>query len=168
MVQAQTRLPKRHKLKTDDVERQAVRQRSGRSGISRCATDAPADLHCQPASKAACCRRLLAVCAVCLAAATLGAAAVLRLSSPAAAIPVAGSHAKFTLLTASYDGRAAGLPRWAAHYGRCPSVAEIVVAWNRGAPPQASPACSAGSFGLSNSSLHSAGPDQRCAGACAP
>ena len=51
-------------------------------------------------------------------------------------IAVGGTYSQFTLLTLSYDGRAAGLPRWLAHYGTCPSVAEIVVVWNRGPTPQ--------------------------------
>ena len=59
---------------------------------------------------------------------------------PALPLAVGGSYAQFTLVTLSFEGRAAGLPRWVAHYGRCPSVAEIVVVWNRGPPPKVCPA----------------------------
>ena len=62
--------------------------------------------------------------------------------APAVPLAVHGTLSRFTLVTLSYDGRAAGLPRWLAHYGSCPSVAEIVVVWNRGPAPPVKPCCS--------------------------
>lgn len=52
--------------------------------------------------------------------------------------------AQFTLVTMSYQARMSTLRPFVRHYSRCPSVAEIVLVWNKGEPchlPAHMPAC---------------------------
>lgn len=48
---------------------------------------------------------------------------------------VNGQFSQFTLLTMTYDARLWNLKMYIKHYSRCASVREIVVVWNKGAPP---------------------------------
>lgn len=54
--------------------------------------------------------------------------------APSHALTVGGQHSKFTLLCMSYDARMATLRHFVRHYSRCPSVSDIVIAWNKGEP----------------------------------
>lgn len=54
------------------------------------------------------------------------------------AYPMDGLYSQFTMLTMTYDARLWNLKMYVKHYSRCPSVREIVVAWNRGEPPKPS------------------------------
>ncbi|MEW5307839.1 MAG: hypothetical protein WDW36_010212 [Sanguina aurantia] len=51
------------------------------------------------------------------------------------AIAVDGQASVFTLLVMTYDVRKVTLQAFVRHYSRCPSVGDIVVVWNKGAPP---------------------------------
>lgn len=48
---------------------------------------------------------------------------------------VEGAVSKFSILVMSYEARAVTLSSFVKHYSRCPSAGEIVVVWNKGAPP---------------------------------
>ncbi|GFQ00345.1 glycosyltransferase family protein 64 protein c5 [Phtheirospermum japonicum] len=52
--------------------------------------------------------------------------------------PLNGHYSQFTLLTMTFDARLWNLKMYVKHYSRCSSVREIVVAWNKGTPPQSS------------------------------
>ncbi|KAL9164213.1 hypothetical protein ABFS82_06G090600 [Erythranthe guttata] len=52
--------------------------------------------------------------------------------------PLNGHHSQFTMLTMTYDARLWNLKMYVKHYSRCSSVREIVVVWNKGAPPKPS------------------------------
>ncbi|GAB4816089.1 hypothetical protein N2152v2_003135 [Parachlorella kessleri] len=51
------------------------------------------------------------------------------------AVAVGGQLSKFTLLTMTYSARLPTLQLFVEHYSKCPSVAEILVVWNSGPPP---------------------------------
>lgn len=44
-------------------------------------------------------------------------------------------HENYTVVIMSYEARMDTLPRVVSHYGRCPSVEEILIVWNKGTPP---------------------------------
>ncbi|GAB4816109.1 hypothetical protein N2152v2_003155 [Parachlorella kessleri] len=48
---------------------------------------------------------------------------------------VEGQLSKFTLLTMTYAARMPTLKLFVQHYSKCPSVAEILIVWNSGPPP---------------------------------
>lgn len=54
---------------------------------------------------------------------------------PLAPIPVDGQFSQFTILVMSYDKRELTLDAFVHHYDKCPSVASILVVWNKGVPP---------------------------------
>ena len=54
------------------------------------------------------------------------------------AYPLKGHYSQFTLLTMTYEARLWNLKMYVKHYSRCSSVGEIVVVWNKGAPPELS------------------------------
>ncbi|KAJ4787408.1 Glycosyltransferase family protein 64 protein C5 [Rhynchospora pubera] len=49
-----------------------------------------------------------------------------------------GQYSKFTMVTMTYEARLWNLKLYVKHYSRCESVQEIVVVWNKGAPPDPS------------------------------
>lgn len=51
---------------------------------------------------------------------------------PHRALAVEGQFSQFTLLSMSYEARMPTLRHMVRHYSRCPSVAEIVLVWNKG------------------------------------
>lgn len=51
---------------------------------------------------------------------------------PSRALAVEGQYSQFTLVSMSYDARMPTLRHMVHHYSRCPSVAEIVLVWNKG------------------------------------
>lgn len=76
---------------------------------------------------------LLLVAGLC---AALGAALYLRpYLLPYRALAVEGQYSQFTLVSMSYDARMSTLRHMVRHYSRCPSVAEIVLVWNKGRWP---------------------------------
>ena len=68
----------------------------------------------------------------CLAAAVLAVLYLSPFKAPSHALTVGGQHSKFTLLCMSYDARMGTLQRFVSHYSRCPSVSDVVIAWNKG------------------------------------
>jgi hypothetical protein len=49
--------------------------------------------------------------------------------------PVDGQYSQFTMVAMTYEARLWNLQMYVKHYSRCASVREIVVVWNKGAPP---------------------------------
>jgi len=54
---------------------------------------------------------------------------------PLAPVPVQGQASKFTIVVMSYEARMLTLKAFVPHYSRCASVAEILIVWNKGLPP---------------------------------
>lgn len=48
---------------------------------------------------------------------------------------VDGQYSQFTMIAMTYEARLWNLQMYVKHYSRCASVREIVVVWNKGAPP---------------------------------
>jgi hypothetical protein len=74
------------------------------------------------------------VCALIIASAETYYLSIVREGS-VEAVPVDGTVAKYTIVLMSYPKRLRSLRTVVNHFGRCPSVAEIVVVWDGSPPP---------------------------------